>query len=203
MSDSQRSYSAAEGSILDVVADGPSIFDLTPTEEDFLPTLPLTEEINAFLLASKAMASNITTAYDAKRRAEKEAKGQAWQNSRRGTKQATKDRRAAAERPLWEALYYAEALRRLATQDFPSQDEEGEAHYSLEEQLPRLLELSTADNPLENLRIELEAAEKKAAKLRESVVLADPNPEARVAAEATLFLALHAEELRVFMQEDK
>lgn len=94
----QKSYVPENNeSILALNNHGKSLFDYKPTEKDFLPTLPLTAEINAFLVDSKSMAETITSNYDAIRKAEKEARGQKWQTSRRGTKQVVMDRRAEDE----------------------------------------------------------------------------------------------------------
>lgn len=196
-------YHAAEDSLLALNSEGPSIFDLKPSDADFAPTLPLTEEMNAFLLTTRDMAGEITRRYDAKRRAEKEAKGQAWQNSRRGTKQATKDRRAAAERPLWDALYYAEVLHRLLTEELGGVEDDGEVSESLEARLPRLLELTSSAAGAMDLQEELDEARATVEKLQATITLADPAPEARVRQEADRFLSAHANELRSFIQEEQ
>ena len=74
-----------------------SLFEKKATQEDCLPIHPIYEEMSAYVEKMKDVAGNITENYDRKRKAEKEAKGQVWQNSRRGTKQVVKDRRAEAE----------------------------------------------------------------------------------------------------------
>lgn len=132
-----KAYEANGASILALNSQVTSIFDLKAEESDFVSTLPLNEEMNAFLLSTRDMANEITERYDRKRKAEKEAKGQAWQNSRRGTKQATKDRRAAGERPIWAALSYAQAIYLIMTN--ASIDHiDGEVLYGLEEKVGEL-----------------------------------------------------------------
>lgn len=74
-----------------------SLFDLNPKEEDFLETYDIEKEVEEHLEKTREMADTITKNYDKKRKAEIEAKGGNWQNSRRSSAQKTADNRAAAE----------------------------------------------------------------------------------------------------------
>lgn len=74
-----------------------SLFDLQPSEEDFLPTYDIEKELREHTLEQRAVAETITNNYDAIRKAEKERLGQDWQTSRRGSKQKANDKRAEAE----------------------------------------------------------------------------------------------------------
>lgn len=80
---------AAEGRV--------SLFDLMADEDDFEPVHDPQAAVKEHVEAMKVVAGTITDNYDAKRKAEKEAKGQAWQTSRRTSKKKAADKRAAAE----------------------------------------------------------------------------------------------------------
>jgi hypothetical protein len=73
-----------------------SLFDLEPAETDFLPTYDIDSDIAEHEAATRNIAANITTHYDAVRREDLEAKGK-WQNSRRTSSQKAADMRLAAE----------------------------------------------------------------------------------------------------------
>lgn len=74
-----------------------SLFDLMANEEDFVPVHNPQEVVKEHVEAMKDVAGTITDNYDAKRKAEKEARGQVWQTSRRTSKKKAADKRAAAE----------------------------------------------------------------------------------------------------------
>lgn len=74
-----------------------SLFDLHPTEDDFMPTYDGSAELEKTVEENKELAEVITNNYDAVRKAEKEAKGQPWQTTRRSSKQVAADARARAE----------------------------------------------------------------------------------------------------------
>lgn len=74
-----------------------SLFDLSVSDDDFIEVNDPKEAIEAHVEHMKAVADGITNSYDEKRKAEKEAKGQAWQTSRRTSKKKAADLRAAAE----------------------------------------------------------------------------------------------------------
>lgn len=197
-----RSYSADADSVLALSAESASIFGLSPSEADFKTTVPLTEELNAFLLATRDVAGEITRRYDTKMRAKKEAKGQAWQNVRRGTKQATKDRRAAGERPLWDALYYAKILHLMLTEEINQVEETEDLNESLEARLPGLIELASSATSAMDIQEELDEAYAVVRKLEETIQLADQHYEVKVRDKAVRFLAAHANDLRSFIQEE-
>lgn len=70
-----------------------SLFDLMPEENDFVETYDIDEEVHKHEEKMKEVAGTITDNYDEKRRKEMEAKGQAWQGTRRSSKQVAADRR--------------------------------------------------------------------------------------------------------------
>lgn len=70
-----------------------SLFDLMPEEDDFVETYDIDEEVRKHEEKMKEVAGTITDNYDKKRRKEMEAKGQAWQGTRRSSKQVAADRR--------------------------------------------------------------------------------------------------------------
>jgi len=72
-----------------------SIFALSPTEDDFVKTYAIEDEVQEYTLHMRDVAGVITDHYDAKRRAEKEAKGQEWQTKRRGSKAVIADMKQA------------------------------------------------------------------------------------------------------------
>lgn len=74
-----------------------SLFDLKPEKEDFTPLNDPYEVIKDHVEKMKEVGETITTNYDIKRKAEKEAKGQEWQTSRRTSKKKAEDLRAEAE----------------------------------------------------------------------------------------------------------
>lgn len=74
---------------------GVSLFNLAPKKDDFLETYNAEEEIETFINEMKDVAGTVTDNYDAIKKAELEAKGKAWQNSRRTSKQVAKDNRQA------------------------------------------------------------------------------------------------------------
>lgn len=74
-----------------------SLFDMEPAEEDFVPVHDAKQEIRANVVEMQELAGEITEAYDAKRKAEMEASGRAWQTSRRTSKKKAADARAEAE----------------------------------------------------------------------------------------------------------
>lgn len=76
-------------------AAGVSLFNLAPKKDDFLETYNTEEEIETFINEMKDVAGTVTDNYDAIKKAELEAKGKAWQNSRRTSKQVAKDNRQA------------------------------------------------------------------------------------------------------------
>lgn len=88
-----------------------SLFDLVPQEEDFQPTYDVQAALEEIRVETKKTAATVTKAYDAKRKAEKEAKGQEWQTSRQSTKsKAAKARAAAAAKATGASGLEAEAL---------------------------------------------------------------------------------------------
>lgn len=70
-----------------------SLFDLKPDDSDFIETYDVKAEINKNVEEMKELADKVTTEYDKVRKAEMEAKGQVWQNSRRNTKEVAADNR--------------------------------------------------------------------------------------------------------------
>ena len=74
-----------------------SLFDLFVTDDDFLEVNDAQQAVQDHVEEMKVVAGTITDNYDKKRRAEKEARGQAWQGSRRTSKKKAADARAAAE----------------------------------------------------------------------------------------------------------
>lgn len=74
-----------------------SLFDLSPTESDFIETSEPSKVIRSHVVEMQEVADTITNNYDAVRKAEKEAKGQAWQTSRRSSKEKAADLRREAE----------------------------------------------------------------------------------------------------------
>jgi hypothetical protein len=74
-----------------------SLFDLQPTEDDFLPTYDAQAEIQEHTEEMRKLAGTITDAFDAKRKAEMEEKGVEWQNTRMTSQQLADVKRAAAE----------------------------------------------------------------------------------------------------------
>lgn len=74
-----------------------SLFNLTPTEDDFVETYDPHQVIEDHVAHMKDVAGGITENYDKKMKAIKEEKGQKWQNSRRTSKKLAADKRAAAE----------------------------------------------------------------------------------------------------------
>jgi hypothetical protein len=79
------------------LANARSLFGLTPQPEDFIPTHDPKQVIHDHVEKMKEVAGIITDNYDAVRRAEKEAKGQIWQTSRRTSKRKAADLREAAQ----------------------------------------------------------------------------------------------------------
>lgn len=73
-----------------------AIFSLPVTEDDYVKTYAIDEEVEEYTLHMRDVAGIITDAYDVKRRAEKEAKGQDWQTKRRAPKQVIVDKKAEA-----------------------------------------------------------------------------------------------------------
>lgn len=73
------------------------LFDLMGqvTEEDFLPTYDIEEAKAQHVDEMREVAGTITDNYDAIRKAEKEAKGQAWQTTRRAPKKVIEDLKAS------------------------------------------------------------------------------------------------------------
>lgn len=74
-----------------------SLFDMEWSESDLLESYPIKEAMREHELLSRGEAETITQNYDAQRRQEKEAKGQAWQTTRRSTKQKVADKRRESE----------------------------------------------------------------------------------------------------------
>lgn len=74
-----------------------SLFDLAPQPEDFVEVVDPRKVVSDHVDTMMEVADGITEAYDDKRRAEKEARGQVWQTARRTSKKLAKDKRAAAE----------------------------------------------------------------------------------------------------------
>lgn len=74
-----------------------SLFDLEPTEEDFVEVVDAHQVVSDHVDHMMEVADGITDAYDKVRRKEKEKKGQAWQTSRRTSKKLAADKRAEAE----------------------------------------------------------------------------------------------------------
>lgn len=72
------------------------IVNLKVTEEDYTPTYPINDEVEEYTLHMRDVAGIITDAYDVKRRAEKDAKGQDWQTKRRAPKKVILDKKAEA-----------------------------------------------------------------------------------------------------------
>lgn len=71
-----------------------SLFSMPePKDEDFLETYDIDKEVEEHTQHMRTVAEKITTNYDKKRKAELEAKGKEWQNSRRGSKQVAEDNR--------------------------------------------------------------------------------------------------------------
>lgn len=73
-----------------------SLFDLEPTDDNFVEINDAQTAVKNHVEEMKDVAGVITDNYDAKRRAEKEAKGQVWQTSRRTSKKKAADKRAEA-----------------------------------------------------------------------------------------------------------
>lgn len=74
-------------------ANAVSLFSLIPEEDDFLETYDIDKEVDEHVEKMKEVAGKITDNYDEKRRKEMEARGQAWQGTRRSSKQVAADRR--------------------------------------------------------------------------------------------------------------
>lgn len=74
-----------------------SLFDMAPAPSDFVPVHDAEKEVRAHVLDMQDLAGTITEAYDAKRKAEMEAQGRAWQGTRRTSKAKAADKRAEAE----------------------------------------------------------------------------------------------------------
>lgn len=74
-----------------------SLFDLAPQPEDFVEVADARQVVSDHVDTMMEVADGITNSYDEKRRAEKEARGQQWQTSRRTSKKLARDKRAAAE----------------------------------------------------------------------------------------------------------
>lgn len=89
-----------------------SLFDLQPKEEDFIETYDIDKEVDAHVEKMKEVAGVITENYDAKRKAEMEARGQAWQGSRRSSKQVAADERKAFIEQLNEHTELTEDMRK-------------------------------------------------------------------------------------------
>ena len=70
-----------------------SLFSLIPQETDFLETADIDSIMNQKTEKIKANAEIVTSNFDAKRRPELEAKGQAWQQKQSTNKQATQNKR--------------------------------------------------------------------------------------------------------------
>ncbi len=70
------------------------LLTLKPKKSDFVEVYEIEEEVSAYIQRMKEVANTITINYDAKRKAEKEAAGQAWQGSRRTSKKVIADVRA-------------------------------------------------------------------------------------------------------------
>jgi hypothetical protein len=70
------------------------IITLKVDEADYVKTYPINDEVETYTLHMRELAGVITDNYDAKRRAEKEAKGQEWQTKRRAPKQVIVDKKA-------------------------------------------------------------------------------------------------------------
>lgn len=77
-------------------ADAVSLFDLAPEDEDFTATYDVKTEVSEHVTKMREVAGTITESYDEVRRAEKEAKGQAWQTVRRSPKKVIADLEAEA-----------------------------------------------------------------------------------------------------------
>ncbi len=70
-----------------------SLFDLVPTENDFVETYDIDEEVKENVKEMKELAGKITENFDNVRKAEMEEKGQVWQNTRRNSKEVAEDKR--------------------------------------------------------------------------------------------------------------
>jgi hypothetical protein len=81
-----------------------SVYNLSYSDADLLPVHDVEAAVREHTLSMRDVANTITTAYDKKRRAEKEAKGQAWQTVRRSPKTVIADARAAAAAAQLDAL---------------------------------------------------------------------------------------------------
>lgn len=74
-----------------------SLFDILAPSEKLIETKDMDTILNDHALEQRVVAGIITDNYDEKRKKEKAAAGQAWQTSRRGSKQKAADKRAEAE----------------------------------------------------------------------------------------------------------
>jgi hypothetical protein len=74
-----------------------SLFDLSPTEDDFMEVIDVRKVVTDHVESMKVVAGTITDNFDVERKAAKEAAGHAWQSSRRTSKGLSADKRAAAE----------------------------------------------------------------------------------------------------------
>lgn len=88
-----------------------TIFNLVVTDDDYIKTYAIDEEVEVYTAHMKDVAGIITDAYDIKRRAEKMAKAEergeefVWQNSRRAPKQVIVDKKIEVDStPLNEVL---------------------------------------------------------------------------------------------------
>lgn len=72
------------------------IYNLQPTEDDFVKTHNIEVEVANYISHMKDIAGVITDAYDVKRRAEKLANNQEWQSSRLSPKKVILEKKARA-----------------------------------------------------------------------------------------------------------
>lgn len=70
-----------------------SLFDLVPSEDDFVETYEILDELEAHKDIMKEVAEKATNNYDKVRKAEMEKKGIKWQNTRRETWEVAEEKR--------------------------------------------------------------------------------------------------------------
>lgn len=99
-----------------------SIFDLAVTEDDYVKTYAIDDEVEEYTLHMRDVAGIITDNYDAKRRAEKEAKGQDWQTKRRAPKKVIADKKA--ELSTKEAIALDDSFNETLGEDLTLLDDE-------------------------------------------------------------------------------